>query len=115
MERVETELEGPILLAPAVHADARGFFAETFRADLWLDAGVTESFVQDNHSRSRRGTLRGMHFAVDPGQAKLIRCARGEIFDVVLDLLRPRARGRNRLRRSGCGHPVAAGHRAHPL
>jgi dTDP-4-dehydrorhamnose 3,5-epimerase len=88
MERVPTELEGPILLAPAVHADARGFFAETFRDNLWRDAGVTETFVQDNHSRSRQGTLRGMHFAIDPGQAKLIRCARGAIFDVVLDLRR---------------------------
>src|SRR2546430_3474182 len=88
MERVQTELEGPILLAPAVHADARGFFAETFREDLWRAAGVTESFVQDNHSRSRQGTLRGMHYAVDPGQPKLIRCARGEIFDVLLDLRR---------------------------
>ena len=88
MERVQTELEGPILLAPAVHADARGFFAETFREDLWHAAGVTDAFVQDNHSRSRQGTLRGMHYAVDPGQAKLIRCARGEIFDVVVDLRR---------------------------
>ena len=88
MERLRTQLEGPVLLAPAVHADERGFFAETFRADTWRDAGLTDAFVQDNHSRSRRGTLRGMHFQSSPGQAKLIRCARGEILDVLLDLRR---------------------------
>jgi dTDP-4-dehydrorhamnose 3,5-epimerase len=85
---VPTRLPGPILLAPRVHADERGFFAETFRQSTWSEAGVDVDFVQDNHSRSRRGTLRGMHFQTTPGQAKLIRCARGRILDVVVDLRR---------------------------
>jgi dTDP-4-dehydrorhamnose 3,5-epimerase len=88
VERVSTRLQGLVLLAPAVHADARGFFLETFRADAWGACGVDVEFVQDNHSRSRRGTLRGMHFQTDPGQAKLVRCARGEILDVVVDIRR---------------------------
>lgn len=86
MERLPSQLDGPVLLAPSVHADARGFFAETFRADAWAAAGVDVEFVQDNHSRSRRGTLRGMHFQLAPGQSKLVRCARGAILDVVADI-----------------------------
>jgi dTDP-4-dehydrorhamnose 3,5-epimerase len=85
---VPIKLEGPLLLAPRAHEDARGFFAETFRADAWQAAGVHETFVQDNHSRSRRGTLRGIHFQLSPGQAKLVRCARGAIVDVLVDLRR---------------------------
>jgi dTDP-4-dehydrorhamnose 3,5-epimerase len=88
MERIATRIEGPVLLAPTVYADDRGFFAETFRASVWREAGVDVEFVQDNHSRSRRGTLRGMHFQTSPGQAKLVRCARGRIVDVVVDLRR---------------------------
>ncbi len=88
MERLPSQLDGPVLLAPSVHADARGFFAETFRADAWAAAGVDVEFVQDNHSRSRLGTLRGMHFQLSPGQAKLVRCARGAILDVVADIRR---------------------------
>jgi dTDP-4-dehydrorhamnose 3,5-epimerase len=88
VERVSTRLQGLVLLAPAVHADARGFFLETFRADAWAAQGVDAAFVQDNHSRSGRGTLRGMHFQTHPGQAKLVRCARGEILDVVVDIRR---------------------------
>lgn len=88
MQRLATRLDGPILLAPDVHHDERGFFLETFRAGVWAQAGVSDEFVQDNHSRSRRGTLRGMHFQTHPGQAKLVRCARGRIFDAVVDLRR---------------------------
>jgi dTDP-4-dehydrorhamnose 3,5-epimerase len=88
VERLETRLDGLVRLAPDVHQDARGFFLETYRATAWSAAGVTDEFVQDNHSRSRRGTLRGMHFQTHPGQAKLIRCARGAILDVVVDLRR---------------------------
>ena len=88
MQRLDTRLDGPVLLAPDVHRDARGFFLETFRADAWAQAGVETDFVQDNHSRSRRGTLRGMHFQTRPGQAKLVRCARGAILDVIVDLRR---------------------------
>jgi dTDP-4-dehydrorhamnose 3,5-epimerase len=88
MQRLETRLDGLILLEPKVHGDARGFFVETFRADSAAAHGIPAAFVQDNHSRSRRGTLRGMHFQTDPGQAKLVRCARGRILDVVVDLRR---------------------------
>ncbi len=88
MEVLPTRLDGPLLLAPAVHGDERGFFLETWRADAYAAAGIDAAFVQDNHSRSRRGALRGIHFQTRPGQGKLVRCARGEIFDVVVDLRR---------------------------
>ena len=88
MKVVETRLEGPILLAPAVHGDERGFFQETYREDAWSEHGIEGPFVQDNHSRSRRGTLRGIHFQTAPGQGKLVRVARGRVLDVVVDLRR---------------------------
>lgn len=88
VEVLPTRLDGPVLLRPAVHGDERGFFAETWRADSWPAAGVDAEFVQDNHSRSRRGTLRGMHFQTVPGQAKLVRAARGTVLDVVVDIRR---------------------------
>jgi dTDP-4-dehydrorhamnose 3,5-epimerase len=85
-----TKLDGPLLLEPEVHGDSRGFFVETFRgedlAGLGLGDGV--SFIQDNHSRSGRGVVRGMHFAVGGGVAKLVRCARGAIVDVIVDIRR---------------------------
>jgi dTDP-4-dehydrorhamnose 3,5-epimerase len=87
--RLETRLEGLVLLEPEVHGDARGFLVETFRAEDWRAAGVDiGTFVQDNHSRSGARSLRGLHFQTSPGQAKLVRCAWGEIFDVVVDLRR---------------------------
>jgi dTDP-4-dehydrorhamnose 3,5-epimerase len=61
---------------------------ETYRRDLWADFDIDEDFVQHNHSRSSRGTLRGLHFQTEPGQAKLVRCPRGRIFDVAVDLRR---------------------------
>ena len=88
MERVPTHLEGPVLLAPTVHGDDRGFFMETFRADKLGEFGIPSEFVQDNHSRSRRGTVRGIHFQTSPGQGKLVRVARGSVLDVVVDLRR---------------------------
>ena len=88
MERLPTRLEGPVLLAPTVHGDERGFFVETFRADAWSAEGVPTDFVQDNHSRSRRGTVRGIHFQTHPGQGKLVRAARGKVLDVIVDLRR---------------------------
>jgi dTDP-4-dehydrorhamnose 3,5-epimerase len=88
MRVLETSLDGALVLEPAVHGDDRGFFAETYRANAWADAGIDVEFVQDNHSRSRSGTLRGMHFQTHPGQAKLVRCARGRILDVIVDLRR---------------------------
>jgi dTDP-4-dehydrorhamnose 3,5-epimerase len=86
MQRLETRLDGLVHLAPTVHGDARGFFVETFRADTARRYGIPTDFVQDNHSRSRQGTLRGIHYQTHPGQGKLVRVARGRVFDVVVDL-----------------------------
>jgi dTDP-4-dehydrorhamnose 3,5-epimerase len=88
MQRLETRLDGLVLLAPKVHGDERGFFVETFRADVAASYGIPTQFVQDNHSRSRQGTLRGIHFQTHPGQGKLVRVTRGRVFDVVVDLRR---------------------------
>jgi len=85
-ERLPTRLDGVVLLEPEVHGDARGFMVETYRRDTWAELGVGVEFVQHNHSRSARGTLRGLHFQTEPGQAKLVRCPRGRIFDVAVDL-----------------------------
>ena len=80
MEQIATGLDGPVLIQPARFGDARGFFAETFRASTLSEQfGITADFVQDNHSRSARGVLRGMHFQPEPPAAKLVRCARGAI------------------------------------
>ena len=81
-----TELSGPVLIQPTVHGDPRGFFLETYRRSALADLGIEDEFVQDNHSRSRKGVVRGMHF--QPGMAKLVRCARGSIYDVLVDLRR---------------------------
>ena len=81
-----TKIDGVVLVAPDVHGDERGFFVETFSRDLWAELGVGVEFVQHNHSRSRQGTLRGIHFQTSPGQAKLVRCPRGRILDVAVDL-----------------------------
>jgi len=84
MHKLPSKLNGPLYLAPVVHGDDRGFFLETYRRDLLDDLGISDEFVQDNHSRSRRGIVRGMHF--QPGQAKLVRCVRGAILDVLVDI-----------------------------
>ena len=83
-----TALPGPVLIEATVHSDERGFFLESYRESSLADLGILDRFVQDNHSRSGRGVLRGMHFSVGPGQAKLVRAARGEILDVVVDIRR---------------------------
>jgi dTDP-4-dehydrorhamnose 3,5-epimerase len=87
-KRIDTKLDGLVVIEPDVFGDDRGFLVETYRADLWPDLGVDVDFVQDNHSRSVRGTLRGLHFQTEPGQAKLVRCSSGRIFDVAVDLRR---------------------------
>jgi dTDP-4-dehydrorhamnose 3,5-epimerase len=84
--RLETRLDGVALIEPEVHGDDRGFLVETFRDDAWRELGVGVDFVQDNHSRSSRNILRGLHFQTRPGQAKLVRCLRGRIWDVAVDL-----------------------------
>jgi dTDP-4-dehydrorhamnose 3,5-epimerase len=90
-QSLETKLDGVVLVEPAVHGDERGFFVETFSREAWAELGVEAEFVQHNHSRSSQGTLRGLHFQTEPGQAKLLRCARGAILDVAVDLRRDSA------------------------
>ena len=86
VEIEETSLAGALLIKPNVFADDRGFFCETFRAEALAERGVTEAFVQDNHSRSILGVVRGLHFAIGAGSSKLVRCGRGKIWDVIVDL-----------------------------
>ncbi len=79
--------EGLIVITPYVFNDERGFFMETFRADEFEKVGIKEEFIQDNQSRSVKGVIRGLHFQVDPHeQSKLVRCIRGEVFDVAVDM-----------------------------
>jgi dTDP-4-dehydrorhamnose 3,5-epimerase len=85
---VETRLQGPLLIEPAVFGDDRGFFSETFRQSDFAELGITETMVQHNHSRSARGVCRGMHFQIGRGTSKLVRCARGTIVDVLVDIRR---------------------------
>jgi dTDP-4-dehydrorhamnose 3,5-epimerase len=86
VKTIETHLDGPILVAPTIHKDARGYFLETYRRGRFAELGIEDEWVQDNHSRSARGVVRGIHY--QPGMAKLIRCARGAIVDVLVDLRR---------------------------
>lgn len=86
MNVVSTKLAGLLVIEPRVFADARGFFMETFHAERFEQQGLPYRFVQDNHSRSARGTLRGLHYQVEHPQGKLIQVIRGEIFDVAVDL-----------------------------
>lgn len=88
MKIVETEIPGPLIIEPRVFGDARGFFMETWNAESFADAGLDVTFVQDNHSRSQAGVLRGMHFQNPGPQGKLVRVTRGAVFDVVVDLRR---------------------------
>jgi dTDP-4-dehydrorhamnose 3,5-epimerase len=84
----ETRLPGVLLIEPKVFGDGRGFFMETYRADTFRDFGIADTFVQDNHSRSARGVLRGLHYQEPNAQGKLVRCTRGAIFDVAVDIRR---------------------------
>ena len=85
--RVEkTSLPGVVLITPAVHGDERGFFMETYHQRAFSEAGLPDQFVQDNHSRSAHGVLRGLHFQYPQWQGKLVRVIRGEIFDVAVDV-----------------------------
>jgi dTDP-4-dehydrorhamnose 3,5-epimerase len=89
MKRVETGIEGLVVLEPKVFGDERGFFMETFNAKLFQELGLPTEFVQDNFSRSARGVLRGLHFQRPPhAQAKLVRVTQGAVFDVAVDLRR---------------------------
>jgi dTDP-4-dehydrorhamnose 3,5-epimerase len=90
MRALLRRLDGLTVIEPALHGDERGFFAETYRRAWHESAGIpaAEEFIQDNHSRSARGVVRGMHFHVGAGVAKLVRCARGRVLDVAVDLRR---------------------------
>ncbi len=86
MKVVDLELEGAKLISPNVFRDARGFFVETYQRHRFAAVGIELEFVQDNHSRSAQGTLRGLHYQSSPGQAKLVRVVRGQIYDVIVDI-----------------------------
>jgi dTDP-4-dehydrorhamnose 3,5-epimerase len=85
------ELPGMLLLEPRVFSDARGFFLESYNRRAFAQAGITAEFVQDNHSRSARNVLRGLHYQLRQPQGKLVRVVAGEVFDVAVDLRRSSA------------------------
>ena len=88
MEVLSTRLPGLILLQPKAFPDERGYFLETYSRERYAKVGIDVDFIQDNHSRSVRGAIRGLHFQMPPGQAKLLRCSRGAVYDVAVDLRR---------------------------
>ncbi len=88
MRRIDTAIDGVCLIEPVVHGDHRGFFMESYHKDHFASLGIEHDFVQDNHSRSRAGVLRGLHYQLGRPQAKLVRATRGRVFDVVVDLRR---------------------------
>jgi dTDP-4-dehydrorhamnose 3,5-epimerase len=83
---IETGIPGPLIIEPSVFGDERGFFMETWNEASFAMAGLKLTFVQDNHSRSQKGVLRGLHFQNPAPQGKLVRVARGAVFDVAVDL-----------------------------
>ncbi len=88
MKRIETTLPEVVLLEPKVFGDARGFFYESWNKKMLADVGLDLEFVQDNHSRSSRGVLRGLHYQIQQPQGKLVRAVVGEVFDVAVDMRR---------------------------
>ncbi len=88
MRFLPTAIPEVVLIEPNVHGDARGFFLETWHAARFRAAGIDAEFVQDNHSRSRRGILRGLHYQIQKPQGKLVRVVTGRVFDVAVDLRR---------------------------
>jgi len=88
MQFTNTKLSGVILIKPKIFEDERGFFLESYRKDSFSEAGIQVDFVQDNHSASTKGVLRGLHYQIRQPQGKLIRVIVGEVFDVTVDLRR---------------------------
>jgi len=88
MQFTPTYLPDVILIEPQVFGDERGFFLETYHAQKFAEAGLPTTYVQDNHSRSRQGTLRGLHYQIQQAQGKLLRVVIGEVFDVAVDIRR---------------------------
>jgi len=88
VRRIDTSLPGVVILEPRVHEDHRGFFMESYNERSFAELGISHRFVQDNHSRSVRGVLRGLHYQLRQPQAKLVRVTRGRVFDVAVDIRR---------------------------
>ena len=88
MRFIPTDLAGPVIVEPVIHGDSRGFFVESWTRKAFEEAGIHADFVQDNHSRSARGVLRGIHYQLGKPQGKLVRVTRGAVFDVAVDLRR---------------------------
>jgi dTDP-4-dehydrorhamnose 3,5-epimerase len=89
MQVIETDISGVLILEPKVYGDERGFFMESYNQMVWREKiGITSDFVQDNHSRSARGVLRGLHYQLVKPQGKLVRVSSGEVFDVAVDVRR---------------------------
>ena len=88
MNIIETTLPGVLIIEPRVFGDARGFFLESWNRQNFADAGLDLDFVQDNHSRSARGVLRGLHYQLENPQGKLVRVTQGAVFDVAVDIRR---------------------------
>jgi dTDP-4-dehydrorhamnose 3,5-epimerase len=88
MQFVPTSIPDVILIKSKVFGDSRGFFMETYRENLFVEAGIPDRFVQDNHSGSQQGTLRGLHYQIRKTQGKLVRVVVGELFDVAVDIRR---------------------------
>ncbi|MDK9754290.1 dTDP-4-dehydrorhamnose 3,5-epimerase [Vibrio sp. D173a] len=86
MKIIQTKLKGCLIIEPQVYGDERGFFLETFQAERYYEAGIEETFVQDNRSRSSQNVLRGLHFQKTKPQGKLVTVTNGEVFDVAVDL-----------------------------
>lgn len=87
MDVIKTKLAGVVIIEPKVFGDERGFFLETFQSERYRElAGIELPFVQDNHSRSSQGVLRGLHFQIAKPQGKLVRVVRGEVYDVAVDI-----------------------------
>jgi dTDP-4-dehydrorhamnose 3,5-epimerase len=86
MQVIPTDLPGVLLIEPTVFGDARGFFLESYHAQRYAEAGIPDHFVQDNHSRSQRGVLRGLHYQLTHPQGKLVWVTSGEVFDVAVDI-----------------------------
>lgn len=88
MNVLKLDIPGPLIIEPNAFGDARGFFMETWNEETFRKAGLDLTFVQDNHSRSRKGVLRGLHFQNPGAQGKLVRVTRGAVYDVAVDLRR---------------------------
>lgn len=88
MEFIPTRIPDVVLIKPKVFEDARGFFLETYREDQFIEAGIAQKFVQENHSASQKGVLRGLHYQIRQAQGKLVRVIAGEVFDVAVDIRR---------------------------